>query len=173
MSGEEAFAQAAAGVAHAPLEPDVAVGRLAVWEGQVHSWRAGGGPLLGADWAAGDAEALVREHGARWVEHGLMVAMGHRLLVVDEHGPLYFDSLPLVTALGSLPLATALDAALLLTDPAGVDDPRVLEALGDARRTLRAARAFCSGDHGLGHDLMVAARARGDWPPVYLQAGAG
>ena len=58
----------------------------------VHSFRIGSGMCLGAHWTLDQVEASAQEHGVKELSEAIM---GHGLLIVDDTGPVVFESVDL------------------------------------------------------------------------------
>lgn len=59
----------------------------------VHTFRAGGPMLLGAHWGLDDLRAAMERYGV--AEAGEQAAaMGHTLVVIDDHGPVFLQARP-------------------------------------------------------------------------------
>jgi hypothetical protein len=57
----------------------------------IHTFRGTGPIMIGADWPRDDLLSAIREHGAELAGPGA-TGMGHGLVLIDNHGPLFIET---------------------------------------------------------------------------------
>jgi hypothetical protein len=63
----------------------------------IHSIRQAGFAMIGADWKRKEVVEHIKKHGAELAGKGA-TRMGHGVAVVDDNGPVFFQTRPPVTA---------------------------------------------------------------------------